>query len=54
MAAAQYVANFIVQQARQSPHRFKDADMEYNLLIDSFPVTRARGGPFDQIYYMHL
>eukprot|EP00795_Rhopilema_esculentum_P017439 gene17439-9042_t len=49
--AAQYVADFFVNEARKSKHRFKSEELEDKYLIYNFnPINTAASGHFEQCY----
>lgn len=50
--AAQYFADFFVEEARKSEHKFKDAKTQDQYVIYNFPAsfTGAKGSAFEQCY----
>ena len=50
VAAAAYLANFFVEQARQSSHRFTDPTDEWGGLIYKYTTSMAYSPEFMQVY----
>ena len=49
--AAQYVADFFVNESRKSTHRFKSVELEEKYLIYNYnPINTAASGHFEQCY----
>jgi len=51
--SSQYMANFFVDQARQSKHKFPDEPTEDAALIYNYTPTKTTGS-FVQEYYFHF
>jgi len=49
--AAQYMANFFVDECRKSKHKFPSESAEDAALIYNYPVTKT-GPEFEQTYYL--
>jgi len=50
-AVTEYIANFFVDEARKSTHKYPTPAMEQAALIYNYPVTKT-GPEFVQTYYL--
>ncbi|RUS74832.1 hypothetical protein EGW08_017389 [Elysia chlorotica] len=48
----QYMANFFVNEARKSSHRFPSLQSEATSLIDNYKRTYFSDGTFEEVYYI--
>ena len=49
-AVSQYMANFVVGEARRSPHRFASSEEEAAALIWNYPAVADPNGYYSQVY----
>lgn len=52
VAASQYMANFFIEQARRSTHRFTSPEKEWSRLIYQYNTSTFMAPAFTQVYYI--